>query len=560
MLQGLTLRGTEALPLPGVTALAGEVDLVLSGCDFHDFEAQSDGLTGGSALRVTATGTIAMTDCRFQGNVNAGRGGAVFLGGGLTGDFNSVVWQGNTSMGHNNPRGGGLMIDGSQVASSVEFHHCHWLQNTSGGPGGGMSSLSVDALFEDCTVVGNRSAADPAVNWGEGAGLHLRRNTTDRTGYTLITARNCLFEDNGPVDPHGMYASDGGGFYMAGGGVDRMSYGLVEDCVFRENLALWGAGCYFSRWVEGTLRRSRFYNNTAFQQAGAAIKGGEDLSNDGETMIIENCLFIGNKAGYDRDGTPSGSYSVGGAVVCRMRPRMEMRHCTFINNRVAQSGWMMGDAFATHYEFGQWTPENLCIIENCVFWGTDGNHYQMYLDENGMEAVNNCAVQPGEINSGTFEPTGTVWLDEMPFAHLETGLPAPDGVLIDAGIDAGITDDLDGNLRPYGAAPDIGCFEWNDDITVPDPGPQLTVGPNPFNPRTVLSCRLESAADLTLVLYDPQGRRVRTLHSGNVAAGEHRWTWDGRTDDGRNCPTGVYLARLLVEGRELTVRKLALVR
>lgn len=31
---------------------------------------------------------------------------------------------------------------------------------------------------------------------------------------------------------------------------------------------------------------------------------------------------------------------------------------------------------------------------------------------------------------------------------------------IDAGIDVGVTTDVNGNARPYGNGPDIGCYEW----------------------------------------------------------------------------------------------------
>ncbi|RKZ14762.1 hypothetical protein DRQ53_10745 [bacterium] len=85
--------------------------------------------------------------------------------------------------------------------------------------------------------------------------------------------------------------------------------------------------------------------------------------------------------------------------------------------------------------------------------------------------------------------------------------------------------------------------------------------PNPFNPATELSFVLENeTSDLRLVIYDAQGRRVRVLASGEFGAGRHRARWDGTDDRGRLVASGVYFARLRVEGREAGARKLALVK
>jgi len=48
-----------------------------------------------------------------------------------------------------------------------------------------------------------------------------------------------------------------------------------------------------------------------------------------------------------------------------------------------------------------------------------------------------------------------------------------------------------------------------------------------------------------LAIYTVQGRRIRTLVHGVEAAGLHRVAWDGRDNDGRSAPAGVYYVRLL---------------
>jgi hypothetical protein len=69
--------------------------------------------------------------------------------------------------------------------------------------------------------------------------------------------------------------------------------------------------------------------------------------------------------------------------------------------------------------------------------------------------------------------------------------------------------------------------------------------PNPFNPS--LHFDLEAPADLgwvRLEIFDPAGRRVRSLFAGALPPGPRRLTWDGDRDSGVATPSGVYYYRL----------------
>lgn len=68
--------------------------------------------------------------------------------------------------------------------------------------------------------------------------------------------------------------------------------------------------------------------------------------------------------------------------------------------------------------------------------------------------------------------------------------------------------------------------------------------PNPFNPSTTIAVELGEPSPATLVVYDARGRRVRTLHEGPLAAGRHRFTWDGTTASGGRAASGTYFCRL----------------
>jgi hypothetical protein len=63
---------------------------------------------------------------------------------------------------------------------------------------------------------------------------------------------------------------------------------------------------------------------------------------------------------------------------------------------------------------------------------------------------------------------------------------------------------------------------------------------------------------VTLELFDPAGRRVRTLADGRFAAG--RWVrgWDLADDAGRRVASGLYLARLASDDGARTQRVVVL--
>ena len=73
--------------------------------------------------------------------------------------------------------------------------------------------------------------------------------------------------------------------------------------------------------------------------------------------------------------------------------------------------------------------------------------------------------------------------------------------------------------------------------------------PNPFNPAVVIPLDLATdAAGVSLTVYDVLGRRVRQLWDGPLAAGSHRFVWDGRDAAGKDVAAGVYIYKVEVEG------------
>lgn len=105
----------------------------------------------------------------------------------------------------------------------------------------------------------------------------------------------------------------------------------------------------------------------------------------------------------------------------------------------------------------------------------------------------------------------------------------------------------------------------NDGLSAVDPIPgagQLVVKayPNPFNPRTAISFNLPRAADVTLSVFDIQGRLIRSLlDSAHFTAGSHQQMWDGRDSQGQMLASGVYFYRFNT-GQEKRAGKLILLK
>lgn len=68
----------------------------------------------------------------------------------------------------------------------------------------------------------------------------------------------------------------------------------------------------------------------------------------------------------------------------------------------------------------------------------------------------------------------------------------------------------------------------------------VTASPNPTRRSSTLSLVLAEPAATTLTVYDASGRAVRTLADGPLSGGAHTMAWDGRAEDGRSVPAGVY--------------------
>ena len=83
--------------------------------------------------------------------------------------------------------------------------------------------------------------------------------------------------------------------------------------------------------------------------------------------------------------------------------------------------------------------------------------------------------------------------------------------------------------------------------------------PNPFNPGTWVSFSLPHRSGVTLAVYDPLGREIAVLASGQFEAGTHTVRWEGTDAAGRRAASGTYYCRLRA-GTYAETRRMILLR
>jgi len=79
--------------------------------------------------------------------------------------------------------------------------------------------------------------------------------------------------------------------------------------------------------------------------------------------------------------------------------------------------------------------------------------------------------------------------------------------------------------------------------------------PNPFNNETTITYTLPQDGEVSLKVFDLQGREVAALGTGHQALGTHSVTWDAE-----GAASGVYFIRLTVDGGQSSVRKVVLMK
>ena len=78
--------------------------------------------------------------------------------------------------------------------------------------------------------------------------------------------------------------------------------------------------------------------------------------------------------------------------------------------------------------------------------------------------------------------------------------------------------------------------------------------PNPFNSNTVINYTLETQQELKIIIYDINGRKVKSYFNIKKPAGNHSFKWDATNDKGDSVSAGIYIFSLVVENDKKQIK------
>ena len=322
-------------------------------------------------------------------------------------------------------------------------------------------------------------------------------------------------------------------------------------------------------WTEGGVPICTDYHfqehpEIASDEGGGAVITWEDVRNENDWDIYAQRI----------DGSGNVVWITDGVAVCVATG--DQRHPRIVSDGTGggiitwehfdvQSGnW---DVYARRVNMAGvplWTPS--CGERIC---GAIGDQMKARLASDGAGGAiivwQDCRTDPsGDLYAQHVDSTGTLFLCQSPHGEVicaKTGsqdqpLVISDGV---GGIFVAWSDARDGIGDIYAQHLDGFC----DIIGVPERTVPLVSSrlaqnvPNPFNPLCTIRYEIPQAAKVSLRVFDLSGSLVRTVVHAWREPGVYSEIWDGRADDGRVLPSGVYFYRLEA-GDFVVTRKMVL--
>jgi fibronectin-binding autotransporter adhesin len=336
--------------------------------------------------------------------------------------------------------------------------------------------------------------------YGDGGGI---------ANHGTLTLTNCMLSGN--------WASGGG----KGGGIANDGTLTLADCALNGNFAGGDGGAIFNGGGTVTVANCTLSGNRASGGRGGGIYNNDSVA----AVTLTNSTLSGNSAGGDGGGIAADCHSctfaltnctlsgnsagVGGGGVwaycyenpeegCRFgAPLVALTNCTLTGNSAGGAGGGIS---------GRALTLTNTIIANSQSGGNCAGPYTVTSDGYNLSDDTSCAsflTGPGDQN-GIQASLGPLADNGGPTqTHaLLPGSPAIDGVTDPSACT--VTTDQRGAPRPYGAACDIGAYEFG--ASVPPGG---TPTPTPLSTGTVEPSRTASAVSVTRT---PTRTRTATPH------------------------------------------------
>ena len=334
--------------LQGGAIYVDGADTIINGSEFYNCMVDSPGSQGG-AIYIHGQHTI-VEDSNFANSSSVFRGGSIYIDGlnALVKDSNftdSSVTGGQYS--NQNPRGGSVYINENYATIDGSIF-THSTVSTDYGEGGAIFIQGNNAYVSSSSVNGSYA------NCG---------------GALYSTGSNSKVEDSNFTNNFAKL--NGGALYWYGASNSKNN--TVDGCIFTNNTAngyttnadlTRGGGAIF--WSEkgrgGTVKNSKFYNNSVQSINKKKVDGGAILWDKSYNALVENCTFVGNFVTTEGDGGGTGASAVwaqGGAMYLRPMDDYTVRNCLFENcssSKEAGALYIQSDGKNTK-----------TLIENCTF-------------------------------------------------------------------------------------------------------------------------------------------------------------------------------------------------
>ncbi len=405
------------------------------------------------------------------------------IGGGMDLSDSAAMITGNLIMSNTATYdGGGVYASLSPATVTVNII----VSNTAGYDGGGVDMYGSPAILSGNTIQHNTAGAD-------GGGLYLygnsdavlnsntvQHNTAGTRGGGLVLGSNSDATLTGNTIQHNTAGADGGGLYL-----DGSSDAVLNSNTIQYNAASGEGGGLYVKQSAPTLGSNEVYSNTAGSGGGLYATQAVTLTLTGNTIHHNAATAIGggivvtdtSMVDLQANRIQSNSAADGGGLYVFSGVPFTLTNNVVAQNRATGTGdglWVGGYSPVT-------TTVGLLRHDTIADNGNSG--VGVYVGMYASLRFSNTIIAGHDVGITVTAGSNavlsyTLWYSNvvadwggagvLTSSHPITGSPAFVGggdyhltagsAAIDAGVDAGVTTDLDGKSRD--ASPDIGAYEF----------------------------------------------------------------------------------------------------